>query len=443
MSALNLLKPSLFETSQIVWLAVIAFVVVVLVAGNVLLWYYYHKAGERKLCTRQLQQRREELLQHLAELKSGGAIPATPEEEEREEAELEEETAEERAEDDEDEEGKQPSEAGAGGEEGEDGDEELTTEVLPVTAMSDEMRTRFGLTAEEDAERKFFVRYSYSFEARLRNASPEVQARYVEFADEIGLYKGVKIKNSYKQQRVYRGKKTLALILFRGKTLCVAFALNPSDYVETKYRGLDKSSKKRFEKTPMLYKVSSTRRLEYAKYLLVQVADANTITMNEEPQKGEYNLTPIGRDEMYASGLMRINIVREALDEAEIEAAAALAAEQEAAEAALAKEPVAEETKEEAPAEPADTVEPKEEPAEEAPAKKKRASSKGKKQPAEEVAAATEEAAEPAPEEAPAEEPVVEEPKEEAHAEPDTEVKEEAPAGEAPAEEEPEKPAEE
>lgn len=429
MSALNLLKPSLFETSQIVWLAVIAFIVVVLVAGNVLLWYYYHKAGERKLCTRQLQQRREELLQHLAELKTGGAIPATPEEEEREEAELEEETAEERAEDDEDGDGKQSAET-ASSDDGEDGDEELTTEILPVTAMSDEMRTRFGLTAEEDKDRKFFVRYSYSFEARLRNASPEVQARYVEFADEIGLYKGVKIKNSYKQQRVYRGKKTLALILFRGKTLCVAFALNPSDYVETKYRGLDKSSKKRFEKTPMLYKVSSTRRLEYAKYLLVQVADANTITMNEEPQKGEYNLEPIGRDEMYASGLMRINIVREALDEAEQEAA--LAEEQEAVSAEGTNEEPAVEAVEEAPAEPAEEApaETAEEP-EEKPAKK-RTSSKGRKKPAEEAVTADEERAEE-----PAEDVGKEAPSEEAKEAPAE------PAVEAPAEEEPEKPAEE
>lgn len=401
MSALNLLKPSLFETSQIVWLAVVAFLVVVLVAGNVLLWYYFHKAGERKLCTRQLQQRREELLQHLAELKTGGAIPATPEDEEREEAELEEETAEERAEDDDDDdddEEKQTEETVAASEDGEDGEEELTTEILPVTAMSDEMRNRFGLTAEEDLEKKYFVRYSYSFEARLRNASPEVQARYVEFADEIGLYKGVKIKNSYKQQRVYKGKKTLALILFRGKTLCVAFALNPSDYVETKYRGLDKSSKKRFEKTPMLYKVSSTRRLEYAKYLLVQVADANTIVMNEEPQKGEYNLEPIGRDEMYASGLMRINIVREAFDGAEAEAAAA----QGTAEIASA-EPAEEALTAEAPANPVEAS--SSEPAKEAPAKgrKKTASAKGKKNeaPAEEVDKATAETAN---------EPVAEEP---------------------------------
>lgn len=369
MSALNLLKASLFSTAQTAWLIVIAVVIVLLIAGNAFLWYFFHKAGERKLCTRQLQQRREELLQRLVELKMGKPAPAASAEQP-----IQEETEDffEEEEDDEEEEAEteQPSENDAGtpaGEDGEDGDEELTTEILPVTAMSAEMRNRFGLTGAEHEEKQFVVRYSYSFEARLRNADAEVQARYVDFANEVGLYKGVKIKNSYKQQRIYKGKKTLGLILFRGKTLCVAFALNPSDYVETKYRGLDKSKKKRFEKTPMLYKISSARRLEYAKYLLLQVADKNTIVMNDEPETGEYNLQPIGRDDMYASGLMRINIVREVVDDAELEAAAMQTEAQVIPEATVAANAVAEEVP--VPAVPAQPV--PAQPAEEAPAEAK------------------------------------------------------------------------
>ncbi|MDE5547756.1 MAG: hypothetical protein K2J30_02005 [Clostridia bacterium] len=365
MSALNLLKASLFSTAQTAWLIVIAVVIVLLIAGNVFLWYYFHKAGERKLCTRQLQQRREELLQRLVELRTGKVPAATEGQMNQEEPE---DFAEEEDEDEEEEDKPSAeSEEGAASEDGEDGDEELTTEVLPVTAMSAEMRSRFGLTGEEHENKKFVVRYSYSFEARLRNADAEVQARYVDFANEVGLYKGVKIKNSYKQQRIFKGKKTLGLILFRGKTLCVAFALNPSDYVETKYRGLDKSKKKRFEKTPMLYKISSARRLEYAKYLLLQVADKNTIVMSDEPQTGEYNLQPIGRDDMYASGLMRINIVREFLDEAESEAAVVQTEEQVIPEAAVEPNAVAEEPI----AQPAEEAPVAEAPAEEAPAEPK------------------------------------------------------------------------
>ncbi len=366
MSTLSLLKPSLFSAAQTTWLIVIAVIVVILIAGNAYLWYRFHKAGERKLCTRQLQQRREELLRHLAELKTGTPVAAVSAQESNQEIAknfVEEEEAEDFAEE-EDEEPEQSIEdstentANEDGEDGEDGDEELTTEVLPVTAMSAEMRSRFGLTGAEHENKQFVVRYSYSFEARLRNADADVQARYVEFADEVGLYKGVKIKNSYKQQRIYKGKKTLGLILFRGKTLCVAFALNPSDYMETKYRGQDKSKKMRFEKTPMLYKISSARRLEYAKYLLLQVADKNTIVMDDDPKKGKYNLQPVGRDDMYASGLMRINIVRELQDEAEAEAAATQAEATVAQDSAVEvppAEPVTEAPVEATPAVPAET----------------------------------------------------------------------------------------
>lgn len=343
MSALNLLKASLFSTAQTAWLIVFGVIIFLLLAGNVLLWLYIRKVSKRRLCTKQLQQRREELLKRLSDLNANEAGKASEEEEAEDAADEEEDSEEE----------KQPAggDGSAAVKEGEDGEEELTTEILPVTAMSKEMRRRFGLLEEENESKKFIVRYSYSFEARLRNAEPEVQARYVEFANEVLLYKGVEIKNSYKQQRIYKGKKTLGLILFRGKVLCVAFALDPNEYMATKYRGLDKSNKKRFEKTPMLYKISSTRRLEYAKYLLLQVADKNTIVLSEEPQKGEYNLQPIGRDDMYASGLMRINIVRELLDEADAEGADI--AEQEIVESAVAEAPaeVEEPAVEEAPAE--------------------------------------------------------------------------------------------
>lgn len=51
----------------------------------------------------------------------------------------------------------------------------------------------------------------------------------------------------------------------------MAFALDPAEYSETKYRGKDMSHVKRFAKTPLLLKITSERKVRYAEHLLAAV----------------------------------------------------------------------------------------------------------------------------------------------------------------------------
>ncbi len=202
--------------------------------------------------------------------------------------------------------------------EGEDGDyDSLGTEILAVKNMSDATREKLGFVGEEYETKRYYVRYVLSFEAKLRLADEEIKERYKAFCNEVALYKGLKIKGTFRQQRIYRGRKTLGLILFRGKTLCVAFALNPYDYIDTKYRGIDKSDKKRFENTPMLFKLTSARKLEHAKYLLLQLAEANTIALSSQPVHNEYELKRMTRDAMFNDEKLRITVLGEVPDEVE------------------------------------------------------------------------------------------------------------------------------
>lgn len=183
-------------------------------------------------------------------------------------------------------------------------------EILGVDDMSDSMRVKFGFVGEEYAHRKYFVRYTFGFEARLRRSDDEVKERYAAFADEIASYKGLKIKKSFKQQRVYKGRETLALIFFKGKKVCVAFALDPALYVNSKYHGLDKSAVKKFEKTPYLIKLGSARKLGYAKELLAVLAEKFNLERGED-YRGEYELSALGRDELFDGGLMTMRVLRE------------------------------------------------------------------------------------------------------------------------------------
>ena len=188
------------------------------------------------------------------------------------------------------------------------------SEILKATEMSPAMREKFALTGAECDEKRYYVRYTLGFEVRLSQADPETKERFVSFADEACSYQGLKIKKSFKQQRIYKGRETLALVFFKGKKVCVAFALNPEDYVNTKYRGQDMSDVKRFEKTPYLLKLSSARKLTYAIELLAAVAERFGLRRGQD-YRGEYNLDPLGRDESFDKGLISMRVLGEVTSE--------------------------------------------------------------------------------------------------------------------------------
>ena len=326
MTPLNILAQTMFTVPQLVVIIVLSVVLAELIILNIILFYLYNKIKERRLCTDQLQNKREELLRKLEEMRLYGVGEEGEEEEQlvlpvvdeiEEQEELEEEQIDESEDDDDADEFDENAVTLVA--EGDEADGELNAEILAVRDMSAATRERLGFVGEEYNRKRYYVRYTLGFEAKLRESEPEVQQRYKTLVDEIGLYKGVKIKESFKQQRIYKGRKTLGLVMFRGKTLCVAFALNPADYAETKYRGIDKSDKKRFEKTPMLFRISSDRKAEYSKYLLLQIADNNTILLNETPVEREYDFEKKSRDEMFVERKLNITVLGEApeLDEDE------------------------------------------------------------------------------------------------------------------------------
>ena len=309
----NLLA-GIFSPSQIAGIVIVSLLAAVFIGLNILLWYWYQKRQERKLCSRQLQQKRDALLDRLEYLKSGGVISASDEMDDEDFLDEEEQDNDNVTE----EEAAEEFPVGIVPVEGEDGDyDSLGTEILAVKNMSDATREKLGFVGEEYETKRYYVRYVLSFEAKLRLADEEIKERYKAFCNEVALYKGLKIKGTFRQQRIYRGRKTLGLILFRGKTLCVAFALNPYDYIDTKYRGIDKSDKKRFENTPMLFKLTSARKLEHAKYLLLQLAEANTIALSSQPVHNEYELKRMTRDALFNDEKLRITVLGEVPDEVE------------------------------------------------------------------------------------------------------------------------------
>ena len=161
---------------------------------------------------------------------------------------------------------------------------------------------------EEEAvligNRRIFVRYDYSFRAKLIQSTAETQRYYGEFMDFVSAYPKVKARESRKQVRVYAGRKTLAVLLFKGRKLCAAFALEP-DRAEPKYHVVDMSGRKKYESVPSLLKIFSERKLRYAKELFDKVAFAAKLTRGEPEYSGNYVLPYRTTEELIADGLVR------------------------------------------------------------------------------------------------------------------------------------------
>ena len=113
----------------------------------------------------------------------------------------------------------------------------------------------------------FGIKCDYSFEAKLALASEETKEYYrqiVMFAHSFGA----KVTRSWKREKIYIGRNLFAYLIFKGYKLCALLALDPKEYINTKYRAEDISATKKYEKTPMLMRVTSQRRAGYVIELL-------------------------------------------------------------------------------------------------------------------------------------------------------------------------------
>lgn len=289
-----------FTGGQITLIILVAVLFAALLAANAFLLYvFYYKRKKQSLCSEALQLRREALLEELNSLKYASQVYGADEDDEEDEYEETDDDLLSDVEDDEDGEKQTPNA------------ESFRAEVLAVRDMSPQMRKRFGFMGPAYARKRYYVQSRYGFEAKLRASADEVKERYAQIADAFGQIEKVGVKRSFRRERVFTGRKTLGLILFRGKTLCVALALEPKRFENTKYRGQDMSDKKSFAAAPLLLRLTSERRTEYAKQLITALADMDGLALNPN-YKSTYDLCALSRDELFVTGSLKITLLGEA-----------------------------------------------------------------------------------------------------------------------------------
>ena len=138
-------------------------------------------------------------------------------------------------------------------------------------------------------ERRYIViKYSKSFTAKLIQSSDTTKDYYSQIKNCLLSYKGVKSRISWKWETFRLGRKALAKLRLRGKTLSIVMALDPADYENTKYRVESLADVKTYADTPCLYRIKSDRKLRYCKELIAELMLKNGVQENPTAENIDY-----------------------------------------------------------------------------------------------------------------------------------------------------------
>ncbi|MDE6614566.1 MAG: hypothetical protein K2K24_03555, partial [Clostridia bacterium] len=129
---------------------------------------------------------------------------------------------------------------------------------------------------EEDEDEVIFdgmnvIRFNKSFTAKLIQIDEVSNGWYTELKNELLSYQKIKDRMSWKRESYRFGRQCVARFTIRGKTLCLQLALDPNNYIDTKYKVEDISHIASSADTPCLYRIKNERRVGYAKDLIGEI----------------------------------------------------------------------------------------------------------------------------------------------------------------------------
>ena len=252
MNALHCLLVSLFSPGQIAGIVIFSVLLAGLIGLNIYLAILYHKRGAHKMYTDQLQRQRDALMKQLDAMRSGSAVSV-------------------------DLNGVRHA-VGAEIPEAEEAEEEA--EVAQAVEEEAEEEELEGLEVEVNELGKV-VRYNRSFTARITQANNDLKARYSELKNYLLSFEGITARMSWKRETFGKGRRSVASLSMRGKTLCLCLATEASLFENTKYKVEELPDHKK-NALPCLYRITSDRRTGYAKEMIVVVmAGFGTRSMSE------------------------------------------------------------------------------------------------------------------------------------------------------------------
>lgn len=184
-------------------------------------------------------------------------------------------------------------------------------EVMETDYGMDDEITQIKTVVENGNVRYIVIKYSKSFLAKLIQSDDETKWYYSQLKNRLCSYDGVKSRISWKWESFRSGKKTLAKLRLRGKTLSLCLALNADDYADSKYKVESLAEIKAYADTPCMYRIKNDRRLKYGGELIDELMAQNGIA---EIQHGETDYAQMYPYET-TEKLIELKLIKELTDE--------------------------------------------------------------------------------------------------------------------------------
>ena len=125
----------------------------------------------------------------------------------------------------------------------------------------------------EGNEKTFRIRYAKSFTAKLIQSDDETKLFYGELKNEVLSYAKTSSRVSWCFDSVSYGRCSILKFGFRGKTLCVYYALDIKDLKGMKYKA-ELCEYKKYAFVPCMYRIINAQRCQLAKDLIAMVAES-------------------------------------------------------------------------------------------------------------------------------------------------------------------------
>ncbi len=132
----------------------------------------------------------------------------------------------------------------------------------------DEEEDEGPIFVETDDGEGYFIILEKTFTARIIQSKQNVKTYYSHIKNEFLSYKKCAARMSKPRESFRIGKVTIAKLAIRGKTLKLYLALDPSKYIDGRYKIEDESDVISMADTPLLLKINSERKCEYAMELI-------------------------------------------------------------------------------------------------------------------------------------------------------------------------------
>ncbi len=171
---------------------------------------------------------------------------------------------------------------------------ELHPEYVPTLSLEEAFKEKEEDDDVEDGDSEDTAdEGKITFKSKMLSASPENKAIYNALKNELLSYRGIKSRVVNGGDYFRRPGKQVVKIIFIGKTIRLALALNPQDYDYNLYHQKDRGNMKKYADTPMFVKVQSLLGVRRACKLIADLMAKEGIKRNKKylPQDHLFSLT--------------------------------------------------------------------------------------------------------------------------------------------------------